>query len=152
MRTLLTLVACVLVGSTGSAGASSAGAVTYLPASDVGAAFAKGRPLIEVEGYKIHASRREAAGQAEVHTRDTDVIYVLDGSATIVTGGTVIAPKAIAAEEIRGAGIEGGETRTLGKGDVLVVPNGIPHWFKTVEPPLLYFVVKVAAPKEGGTR
>jgi glc operon protein GlcG len=77
---------------------------------------------------------------------------VLDGSATIVTGGTVVSPKPIAAEEIRGASIDGGETRTLSKGDVMVVPNGVPHWFKTVEPPLLYYVVKVAAPKDGGTR
>jgi mannose-6-phosphate isomerase-like protein (cupin superfamily) len=152
MRTLLTLVMCVLCGITASADADAVGTVTYLPAADVSAAFAKGRPLLEVEGYKVHASRREAAGQAEVHTRDTDVIYVLDGSATIVTGGTVIAGKSIAADEIRGAGIEGGETQTLAKGDVLVVPNGVPHWFKTVEPPLLYYVVKVTAPKDGGTR
>src|SRR4030095_12664287 len=102
------------------------------------AAYAKGRPLVEGDGYKIHASRREAPGQAEVHTRDTDVIYVLDGSATIVTGGTVVSPKSIAAEEMRGASIDGGDARTLSKGDVLVVPNGVPHWFKTVQPPLLY--------------
>ena len=126
--------------------------VTYFSASDVGAAFEKGRPLLEVAGYKIHASRRESAGQAEVHSRDTDIIYVLEGDATIVTGGRVLEPKPIAAEEIRGTGIQGGETRRLSKGDVLVVPNGMPHWFKTVQPPLLYYVVKVAAPADGGTR
>jgi len=126
--------------------------VTYFSASDVSAAFEKGRPLLEVAGYKIHASRRESAGQAEVHTRDTDIIYVLEGDATIVTGGSVLEPKPIAAEEIRGTGIQGGETRRLSKGDVFVVPNGMPHWFKTVQPPLLYYVVKVAAPADGGTR
>lgn len=152
MRTILVSLVGALVGATALAGDAVPGAVTYLPASEVSAAFAKGRPLLEVEGYKIHASRREAPGQAEVHTRDTDVIYVLDGSATIVTGGTVVAAKSIAADEIRGLSIDGGAPRTLAKGDVFVVPNGVPHWFKTVEPPLLYYVVKITAPKDGGTR
>jgi mannose-6-phosphate isomerase-like protein (cupin superfamily) len=126
-------------------------APTYLGAAEVSAAFAKGRPLLEVEGYKIHASRREAPGTAEVHVRDTDVIYVLEGSATIVTGGTVVSPRTVADDELRGTQIDGGQTRALGKGDVFVVPNGVPHWFKAVEAPLLYYVVKVTVPA-GGTR
>jgi mannose-6-phosphate isomerase-like protein (cupin superfamily) len=65
--------------------------VTYLPAAQVAAAFAKGQPLLETDRYKVHASRREAAGQAEVHARDTDVFYVVSGSATFVTGGRVLA-------------------------------------------------------------
>jgi mannose-6-phosphate isomerase-like protein (cupin superfamily) len=124
---------------------------TYLPAAEVTAAFAKGRPLLEVDGYKIHASRRESAGQAEVHARDTDVIYVLEGGATIVTGGSVVEPHSVADDEVRGRLIDGGATRELTKGDVFVIPNGVPHWFKTVQAPLLYYVVKVTAPS-GGTR
>jgi mannose-6-phosphate isomerase-like protein (cupin superfamily) len=126
-------------------------ATTYLPAAEVTAAFAKGRPLVEVDGYKIHASRRETAGQAEVHARDTDVIYVLEGGATIVTGGTVVEPRTVAEDEVRGRLIDGGATRELARGDVFVIPNGVPHWFKTVQAPLLYYVVKVTAPS-GGTR
>ena len=80
---------------------------------------------------------------AEVHTRDTDVIHVLEGSATFVTGGSVVEGKSIAAEEIRGASITGGETRTIAKGDVIVVPAGTPHWFKEVKGPMTYYVVKV---------
>jgi quercetin dioxygenase-like cupin family protein len=121
--------------------------VTYLPADEVSGAFAKGSPLLEVENYKLHASRREAAGQAEIHTRDTDLIYVLDGEATFVTGGKAVDAKEIAAEEIRGARIDGGTTRTLRKGDVIVVPNGTPHWFEGVKPPFLYYVVKVRSPE-----
>lgn len=29
------------------------------------------------------------------------------------------------------------------KGDVVVIPNGTPHWFKEVKAPFLYYVVKV---------
>lgn len=117
--------------------------VTYLGNDQVTAAFAKGAPLLEVDGYKIHASRREAPGQAEVHELDTDVIYVLKGTATFVTGGSVEDGKTTGPQEIRGAAIKGGETRTLRPGDVMVVPAGTPHWFKQVQGPFLYYVVKV---------
>ena len=61
--------------------------MTVIAHDRVAAAFAKGIPLIETDDYKIHASRREAPGVAEVHTRDTDIAYVIQGSATLVTGG-----------------------------------------------------------------
>ncbi len=124
--------------------------VAYLGHDQVKAAFAKGSPLIEVTDYKIHASRRESMpGLAEIHTRDTDIIYVLEGSATLVTGGRAIDAKSTGPEELRGSAIEGGETRDIVPGDVVVVPNGTPHWFKQVQGPLLYYVVKVRqSPRE----
>ena len=82
---------------------------------------------------------------AEIHERDTDIVYVLEGTATFVAGGTVVEPKTTANGEIRGASIHGGSTRQLVKGDVVIVPNGTPHWFKDVKGPLLYYVVKVTA-------
>ncbi len=119
--------------------------VTYLPSEKVAAGFAKGMPLVEQENYKVHASRREAPGQVEVHAQDTDIIHVLTGTATFVTGGTMAGGKEIGPEEVRGTAIEGGETRTLKPGDVVIVPNGTPHWFKAVPGPMTYFVVKVRA-------
>jgi glc operon protein GlcG len=110
---------------------------------EVSAAFAKGKPLLEVTDYKIHASRRDGPGIAEIHTRDTDIAYVLEGSATLVTGGTPVDVKPVGPEELRGSAINGGVTRELVKGDVVVIPNGLPHWFKEVKAPFLYYVVKV---------
>ena len=107
------------------------------------AAFVKGEPLFETALFKVHASRREAPGLAEVHELDTDIIYVLEGTATIVTGGTALDAKQTGPHELRGAAIAGGEARRLVKGDVLIVPNGVPHWFKVVKRPFLYYVVKV---------
>ena len=117
--------------------------VRYLGHDAVTAAFAKGKPMIEVEDYKIHASRREGPGLVEVHTRDTDIAYILQGSAALVTGGTAVGLKEIGTEEFRGSAIQGGETRQLSPGDVVVIPNGTPHWFKEVKAPFLYYVVKV---------
>jgi len=118
--------------------------VTYLDKNKVSSAFVKGMPLIEVENYKVHASHRDAPGIAELHQKDTDIIYVLEGKATFITGGTVIDAKTTAQDEIRGTSIDGGDTRNIVKGDVIIVPDGTPHWFKQVTKPFNYYVVKVA--------
>jgi glc operon protein GlcG len=123
--------------------------VRYLPAKDVAAAFAKGMPLVETEAYKVHASRRDTPGQVEIHTRDIDIIYVLTGTATFVTGGAIVGGAPTAPEEIRGPSMTGGEARTLQPGDLVIVPNGTTHWFREVPAPMTYYVVKVRAAGEG---
>ena len=116
------LLTMTLAGLPAALHAQADAEVRLIAHEQVSAAFAKGSPLIESGEYKIHASRREGPGVAEIHTRDTDIAYVLQGSATLVTGG---------------------RTRRLGPGDVVVIPNGVPHWFKQVEAPFVYYVVKV---------
>jgi len=120
--------------------------VNFYPKTEVDEGFAKGSVLFDGNGgrnYMVHTSRREGPGLVEVHTKDTDVLYVLKGSATVVTGGTMVGGKSIAADEIRGREITGGETRELVPGDAMIIPNGVPHWFKEVQAPFLYYVVKV---------
>jgi glc operon protein GlcG len=116
--------------------------VTFMDSKTVAAAFVKGQPLVENGQYKIHASHRDGPGKSEVHEHETDIIYVLEGTATFVTGGKVVDGQMIAPGEIRGAGIDGGETRQLVKGDLVIVPQGTPHWFKEVKAPFNYYVVK----------
>src|SRR5207245_11547458 len=91
----------------------------FIDASHVAAAFAKGRPLLETASYKVHASRRVEPGQAEIHTHDTDVIDVVDGSATLVTGGKAIDAKEIGPNELRGTKIEGDQEHQITKGEVI---------------------------------
>jgi glc operon protein GlcG len=122
--------------------ANLATSAIFVDRRDVAAAFAKDGTLAENAGYKVNASRRDGPGQAEIHTRATDVIYVVEGTATFVTGGKAIDPKEVAPNEIRGRAIEGGEAHQITKGDVVVVPAGVPHWFKEVRGPFLYFVCK----------
>jgi glc operon protein GlcG len=119
------------------------GKVSYFEGEKVREAFAKGAVLFNGnDKYMVHTSRRDTAGVAEVHVRDADIIYVQDGTATFVTGGTVVDPQPVAPDEIRGKEISGGETRTITKGDVIIVPAGTPHWFKEVSAPMTYYVVK----------
>jgi len=118
-------------------------AATLIDSNTVAAAFAKGGPLLENPDFKIQAGRRDAPGIVEIHLHDTDIFHILEGSATFVTGGTTLEQKTIGPGELRGTEIKGGESHHLSKGDVIIVPKGVPHWFKAVEGPLLYYVVKV---------
>ena len=119
-------------------------AVTYFSAADVDAAFVKGGTLVEAANFRVMTPTRTAGGEAEQHANDTDIFHVLDGSATFVTGGTLIGGHETAAGEIRGTGIDGGTTYALKAGDVITIPPGVPHWFRAVEGRCRYFVVKVA--------
>jgi len=132
-----------LAGAAAVTGASATASITYLRGAEVAEAFVKGRPLVEVANYKVHASHRDGAGKAEVHLRDTDIIHVLHGKATLVTGGTVIDGQSTEPDEIRGTGLQGGDVRHLAEGDVMVVPSGVPHWFQQASAPFDYYVVKV---------
>src|SRR5436309_6169432 len=115
--------------------------VTYFDSARVNAAFEKGAVLFnDGESYMVHASRREKPGMAEIHTKDADIVYVLDGTATLVTGGTAVNAKVTEPDELRGTSISGGASQQLKKGDVIVVPAGVPHWFKEVSNPFLYYV------------
>src|SRR5712691_10092825 len=106
--------------------------VLFFDKEQVSASFSKGAVLLDGtnRNYMVHTSRRDKPGLAEIHTLDTDIIYVMEGTATFVTGGTAIEPKEIESNEIRGSRIDGGETRQLTKGDVIIVPNNTPHWLK----------------------
>lgn len=119
--------------------------VLFFNSSQVTTSFSNGAVLLDGSNrnYMVHTSKRDKPGQAEIHTLDTDIIYVIQGSATFVTGGTAVDAKTTAPNELRGVRIDGGEVRQLAKGDVIVVPNNTPHWFKDVNGTLLYYTIKV---------
>ena len=123
--------------------ALSAADVTYIDHDKVAAALSKGGPLVTASDLLVSGSHREKGGQAEVHEKETDIFYVTEGSATFVTGGSVVGGKTTRPGQILGSEIKGGQTHQLSKGDVIVVPAGTPHWFREVPKSVSYFVVKV---------
>jgi glc operon protein GlcG len=127
----------------GVAGSETSRKVTFIDSQMVAAGFQKGAVLASMGNYMVHASHREMDGVAEIHTLDTDLIYVLEGSASFTTGGSVPDAKPTEPNELRGSAIVGGESRRVVKGDVIVVPAGVPHMFTNVQGPLNYYVVKV---------
>jgi quercetin dioxygenase-like cupin family protein len=132
-----------ILAMTTTSGRAQTPGVTRIPAAQVDATFAKGATLLDAPGYKVMTSTRTAGGEAELHARDTDIFHILEGSATFVTGGTVIGGHETAPGETRGTGLDGGVEQTLSAGDVVTIAAGVPHWFKAVDGRIRYFVVKV---------
>jgi mannose-6-phosphate isomerase-like protein (cupin superfamily) len=85
-------------------------------------------PILATYGnLSLMLSVRTANGVGELHQHADDLMIVQQGSATLITGGSLIDPKPGANGEIRGTGVQNGTSRTLGVGDVVIVPAGVPH-------------------------
>ncbi len=123
----------------------SGNGASFFPGDLVKAKFETGGLLLDTKGYKIDAGRREAPGEVEYHENVVDVMHVVEGSATVVTGGNMVEPREVAPGELRARTVDGGVTHKLGEGDVLAIPSSVPHQFVEVSDPFLYFVVKVEA-------
>lgn len=117
----------------------------HVPATELDRAFDTGGLLLRTADYAVDAGRRTAPGEVEYHERVTDVMHVVAGTATVVTGGSLREPREVAPGELRAATIDGGQTHRLSVGDALVVPAGVPHQFVEVSDPFLYFVTKVGS-------
>jgi quercetin dioxygenase-like cupin family protein len=97
--------------------------------------------------YPQHAtmlSFRSRNGEAELHENFADIFYVLDGRATLVTGGMVAGARTIGPGEIRGERVENGTRQELRAGDVAHVPAGVPHqMLMAADKTFTAFVVKI---------
>jgi len=123
------------------------GPATYVGHEKISALYAaKGGPIAKGPDYSVSANKRTGPGQVEVHEKETDIFRVIDGDATLVTGGKMIGGKQTRPEQWLGTSIEGGTTYHLSTGDVVTVPAGTPHWFKEVPKSINYYTVKVIKP------
>ena len=83
----------------------------------------------------------------------TEVYHIIDGSGTFVTGGTIANAQPVPTNNVihtilvgpstTGSAIEGGQSRHVGPGDVIIVPPGVAHWFSKVDADMNYLVVRV---------
>jgi mannose-6-phosphate isomerase-like protein (cupin superfamily) len=105
--------------------------------------------LSKTSGSYVMLSVRVKSGRAELHARDSDYIFVIDGEGTMRTGGSIVDGKTVAANEIRGLKLEGSSDMALEKGSMIHIPPGVPH--QTMVAPgskLIYFVVKAEMPAQ----
>lgn len=126
-----------------AAGNGRSNGATFFPSAHVQEKFETGGLLLDSGEFKIDAGRREAPGEVEYHEHVVDVMRVVDGTATVITGGEIEDVREVGPGELRGRALAGGTTHKLSTGDVLAIPNGVPHQFVEVSDPFLYFVVKV---------
>jgi hypothetical protein len=103
-------------------------------------------PIANEDHYRINIVRRGSAGTAMAHAtgpaKGSEVHYIIDGAATVVTGGTLVRTPGASTKGAGGVTIEGGESRRVAKGDVIFIPAGTPHWYKEVEGSVTYLEVR----------
>ncbi|MBW6528687.1 cupin domain-containing protein [Sphingomonas sp. RHCKR7] len=87
------------------------------------------RPLVR-DGARVAAIEVwKKPGRPAVHPAEAEYAIVLEGAGTLVSGGTLVAPATRRDGMVEGERIAGGSTRALARGDVLLIPAGVPHWF-----------------------
>ncbi len=92
----------------------------------------------------LSISHRETSGRVEIHQNKADVLVIQSGTATLVSGGVTVDPVPTAPNELQGSHIKGGVSRTVGPGDVIEIPIGVPHQFLLAPgTQITYLVVKV---------
>jgi mannose-6-phosphate isomerase-like protein (cupin superfamily) len=99
--------------------------------------------ILSLAPYNANLEYRASVGPAAVHEKEAELFYVIDGSATMMTGGKLTEEKRTNAENLTGTGIEGGNTRQVAKGDFIIVPEGVPHWFSKIDGPVVLMTLHV---------
>ncbi len=89
---------------------------------------------------RVNLIHRTVPQNAIVHATGWEVHHIVDGSGTIVTGGTLI--RSVDDSGARVATIADGESRTVSKGDVIIVPAGTPHWYSRIDGSVTYLEIR----------
>jgi mannose-6-phosphate isomerase-like protein (cupin superfamily) len=131
---------------------------TFASSADVAALLAKAKSerkegqglvserILQLAPYNANLEYRASVANAAVHERDAEVFYVIDGSATMMTGGKLVNETRTNADNLTGTAIEGGMSRAVAKGDFIVVPENTPHWFSAINGSIVLMTLHVPRP------
>jgi mannose-6-phosphate isomerase-like protein (cupin superfamily) len=130
---------------------------TYSSAADVAALIAKARAerkdqpiisqrILQLSPYNANLEYRASVGPAAVHETEAELFYVIEGSATMMTGGKLVNEKRTDAANFNGTAIEGGTSRAIAKGDFIIVPEKTPHWFSAINGTITLMSLHVPRP------
>jgi mannose-6-phosphate isomerase-like protein (cupin superfamily) len=146
------------VGAQQPAAAAPAAAMKLFASSaDVAALIAKAKaerrpdqallsqPIVGFAPYAANLEYRALVGGAAAHETELELFYVVDGAGTLVTGGTLTMETRPNANNRAGTGIQGGDSRRVAKGDFMLVPPGVPHWFSAIDGTLVLMSVHLPA-------
>jgi len=131
---------------------------TYTSAAEITSLIAKAKSerkgdqpivtgsILKLAPYNANLEYRGAVGPAAVHEKEAEMFYVIDGSATLTTGGKLTKESRTNAENLTGAGIEGGNSQEVSKGDFIIVPENTPHWFSKINGTVVLMSIHVPRP------
>jgi mannose-6-phosphate isomerase-like protein (cupin superfamily) len=124
-------------------------------AADVQAKIAKaeaavkaGKPippqeLLALAPYRAAMEYRTSVGGASIHREETEFFYAIEGSGHLVTGGKLVDEKEANARNLGGSAIAGGQGQEVAKGDWIMVPAGVAHWFDRIDGRLVLMSMKM---------
>ncbi|HTR39145.1 MAG TPA: hypothetical protein VMH80_24885 [Bryobacteraceae bacterium] len=140
----LTLLAAGTLAQTASAQGAAAAMKTFTSSTEIKAMIAKAKkerkpgqpivvqPILRLAPYGANLEYRASVGPAARHVKEAEMFYVIQGSATLVTGGKLVNEKQTNAENFTGTAIEGGNAQPVAQGDFVIVPEDTPHWFSPI--------------------
>jgi len=161
--TVLTMLSSVAFAQQPPAPGAAPAAKLFASSADVTAMMVKAKserkpdqpnfiqPIVQLAPYNANLEYRVAGvkAPASVHEREAEMFYVVEGSGTLVTGGTLREEKRTNAENLTGSGIEGGTPRHIAKGDWVMVPEKTPHWFSQIDGTIV--LMSIHLPHAAGT-
>jgi mannose-6-phosphate isomerase-like protein (cupin superfamily) len=130
----------------GSAGIfkSNADLQAVLAKAIAGATDMASSAVANTDQYRVNIVHRPKPNGAIAHPGNTELHYIIEGSGTVVTGGTIVRKAGGAAGS---ATIEGGESHKVSKGDIIIVPAGSAHMYSEVNGEITYLEIRFVAPK-----
>jgi mannose-6-phosphate isomerase-like protein (cupin superfamily) len=154
----ITPVASTAVPKAPAAQSDAAMMKTFTSATDVQALLAKAKAerkegqvmvaehILTLAPYTANLEYRPIDGAVAVHEKEAEMVYVIDGGGTLITGGTVVGEKRTNDANLSGTAIDGGMMRTVNKGDFAIIPEGTPHQFKPANGLLVMMTLHVPRP------
>jgi len=152
----------VLAAQTPAAQMDAAAMKTFGSAAEVQSLLAKAKAerkegqvmvperILSLAPYVTNLEYRPVEGAVAVHEKEAELVYVIDGTGTLTTGGTVVGEKRTNATNLSGTSIEGGTAQAINKGDFTIIPEGTPHQFKPANGALVLMTMHVPRPVGGG--
>ena len=161
--TVLTMLSSAALAQQPPAPGAAPAAKLFAASADVTAMMAKAKserkpdqpnfiqPIVQLAPYNANLEYRVAGvkAPASVHEREAEMFYVVEGSGTLVTGGTLREEKRTNAENLTGSGVDGGTPRHIAKGDWIMVPEKTPHWFSQIDGTIV--LMSIHLPHAAGT-
>jgi mannose-6-phosphate isomerase-like protein (cupin superfamily) len=134
---------------------------TFCSSADVQALISKakserkdGQPIVvervvQLAPYMANLEYRASVGLAAVHEKEAELMYVVDGSGTIVTGGTLVNQTRTNPANLTGTAIDGGTQQKIAKGDFIFIPENTPHWISAIDGTIILVSLHVPRPVPG---